>query len=88
MGRTGFIRDQLDIRILVLYLMSRVAAPVDFVTLAVPNELHKPLAIEAMSRGKHVVSEKPVTLCSRTGGMIVSPDEVLESIRNAEKGVF
>ena len=35
---------------------------VDFVTLAVPNELHKPLAIEAMSRGKHVVSEKPVTL--------------------------
>ena len=34
MGRTGFIRDQLDIRILVLYLMSRVAAPVDFVTLA------------------------------------------------------
>ena len=37
---------------------------VDFVTLAVPNELHKPLAIEAMSRGKHVVSEKPVTLSS------------------------
>jgi hypothetical protein len=34
MGRTGFIRDQLDIRILVLYLMSRVAGPVDFVTLA------------------------------------------------------
>ena len=34
MGRTGFIRDQLDIRILALYLMSRVAAPVDFVTLA------------------------------------------------------
>ena len=37
---------------------------VDFVVLAVPNELHKPLAIEAMSRGKHVVSEKPVTLAS------------------------
>ena len=37
---------------------------VAFVVLAVPNELHKPLAIEAMSRGKHVVSEKPVTLCS------------------------
>ena len=37
---------------------------VDFVVLAVPNELHKPLAIEAMSRGKHVVSEKPVTLSS------------------------
>jgi predicted dehydrogenase len=39
-------------------------ASVDFVTLAVPNELHKPLAIEAMAHGKHVISEKPVTLCS------------------------
>ena len=37
---------------------------VDFVTLAVPNELHKPLAIEAMKAGKHVISEKPVTLSS------------------------
>lgn len=37
---------------------------VDVLILAVPNELHKPLAIEAMSRGKHVVSEKPVTLSS------------------------
>ena len=32
--------------------------------------------------------KKPVTLCSRTGGMIVSPDEVLESIRKAQKGEF
>ena len=32
--------------------------------------------------------KKPVSLCCRTGGMIVSPDEVLQSIRNAEKGVF
>ena len=31
---------------------------------------------------------KPVTLCSRCGGMIPSPDEVLASIRNAEKGVY
>ena len=32
--------------------------------------------------------KKPVTLCNRCGGMIPSPDEVLASIRNAEKGVF
>ena len=32
--------------------------------------------------------KKPVALCSRTGGMIVSPEEVLESIRKAEKGEF
>ena len=28
--------------------------------------------------------QKPVTLCNRAGGMIPSPDEILESIRNAE----
>ena len=32
--------------------------------------------------------KKPVLLCNRTGGMIPSPDEVLESIRKAEKGEF
>ena len=30
--------------------------------------------------------KKPVTLCNRTGGMIPSPDQVLESIRKVEKG--
>ena len=33
-------------------------------------------------------SKKPVGLCNRTGGMIPSPDEVLEAIRKAEKGEF
>ncbi len=33
-------------------------------------------------------SKKPVGLCNRTGGMIPSPEEVLESIKNAQKGVF
>ena len=32
--------------------------------------------------------KKPVTLCNRTGGMIPSPDQVLDSIRKAEKGEF
>ncbi len=31
--------------------------------------------------------KKPVSLCNRVGGMIPSPDEVLESIRKAQKGV-
>ena len=33
-------------------------------------------------------SKKPVSLCNRCGGMIPSPDQVLESIRNAQKGEF
>ena len=32
--------------------------------------------------------KKPVSLCSRCGGMIHSPEEVLESIRKAQKGEF
>ena len=31
--------------------------------------------------------KKPVSLCNRCGGMIPSPDEVLEAIKSAEKGV-
>ncbi len=33
MGRPGFIHDKLDIKVLVLYVMSRVAAPIDFAAL-------------------------------------------------------
>ena len=32
--------------------------------------------------------KRPVGLCNRCGGMIPSPDQVLESIRNAQKGVY
>lgn len=35
---------------------------VDIVTIAVPNELHKPLSIAALEAGKHVICEKPVCL--------------------------
>jgi MinD superfamily P-loop ATPase len=36
----------------------------DIVVIATPNEFHKPLSIAAMAAGKHVISEKPVTLSS------------------------
>ncbi len=38
---------------------------VDFVLIATPNDVHKPIAIQAMEAGKAVVSEKPVTLSSK-----------------------
>jgi predicted dehydrogenase len=36
---------------------------VDVVDLCVPNHLHAPLAVEALSNAKHVVVEKPLTGC-------------------------
>ena len=33
MSRPGFIHDKLDIKLLVLYIMSRVVAPIEFATL-------------------------------------------------------
>ena len=35
---------------------------VDIVTIATPNEFHKPIAIQAMEAGKNVISEKPVCM--------------------------
>ena len=44
---------------------------VEVVTIATPNDLHRPLAIQAMQAGKHIVSEKPVTLsCDDLQAMI------------------
>lgn len=37
---------------------------IDFVTIAVPNDMHKPLTLKALAAGKHVICEKPVTLSS------------------------
>lgn len=37
---------------------------VDMVLIATPNDLHRPLAIRAMQAGKHVISEKPITVSS------------------------
>lgn len=42
---------------------------VDLITIAVPNELHKEIAIRALDAGINVISEKPVTaqLCRFAG---------------------
>ena len=37
---------------------------IDFITIATPNDFHKPIALQAFAAGKHVISEKPVALSS------------------------
>jgi len=63
-----------------------IAAAADKVKAFVTVELNMGQMIEDVRL--YSGCKKPVALCSRTGGMIVSPDEVLQSIRNAEKGEF
>mgnify|MGYP003297563395 CR=1 FL=1 len=47
-------------------LQALLADPaIDLVTIATPNDMHKPIAIEALKAGKNVISEKPVTLSSQ-----------------------
>ncbi len=49
---------------------------IDFVLIATPNNFHASYAIQAMRAGKHVISEKPVTMNSA---------ELLEVIRASEE---
>lgn len=44
---------------------------VELVTIATPNDCHRPLAMAAMEKGKHVISEKPVTLSSADLQMMI-----------------
>ena len=44
---------------------------VELVTLAVPNELHMPMAVKALEAGKNVISEKPVSLSSEELQMMI-----------------
>ena len=44
---------------------------VDLITVATPNECHRPIAVQALNAGKNVISEKPVTLsCADLQAMI------------------
>jgi predicted dehydrogenase len=52
---------------------------IDLVLVATSNEVHKELSIEAMKAGKHVICEKPVTLCSK------ELEEIMEASRKYNK---
>ena len=43
----------------------------DAVSVAVPNYLHKPIAIDALNAGKHVLVEKPMALNAKEGQRLI-----------------
>src|SRR3954453_13941665 len=47
-------------------------ADIDAVSIAVPNYLHKPIALAALRAGKHVLLEKPIALDASEGEEIVA----------------
>ena len=49
---------------------------VDIILIATPNDVHKEIAVKALSAGKNVISEKPVTLSS---------DDLAEMIKAAKQ---
>ena len=61
-----------------------IAAAADKVKAFISVELNMGQMVEDIKLASQC--KKPVTLCNRTGGMIPSPDQVLESIRKVEKG--
>ena len=71
---------------LISTLMKPLAAAADKVKSFISVELSMGQMIEDIRLATQC--KKPVSLCSRCGGMIPSPDEVLESIRKAQKGAF
>ena len=49
---------------------------IEIVVIATPNDVHESIAIEAMEAGKHVISEKPVTMsCEALENMIAASEK-------------
>jgi predicted dehydrogenase len=48
---------------------------IDGVVVATPNHLHRPISLEAMAHGKHVLCEKPVALNATGAGDLVKAAE-------------
>ncbi|NUL81354.1 MAG: Gfo/Idh/MocA family oxidoreductase [Armatimonadetes bacterium] len=55
---------------------------VEIVLLAVPNDLHCQMAVDAFAAGKHVVCEKPLAL------NLSQADQMIEAGKNAKKHLF
>jgi len=50
---------------------------VDLISIAVPNVLHKEIAVEAATNGKHILSEKPLA------NNLIEAKEMLDAVENA-----
>jgi predicted dehydrogenase len=53
---------------------------IDAVTIAVPNHLHAPMAIEALKARKHVLLEKPMAMNAKEAGKILDTAKALKRV--------
>ena len=60
LGRQGGVQDLTGIRTYTDYRDLISDPEVDLVDICLPVELHRPVAIEALRAGKHVIVEKPI----------------------------
>lgn len=76
LGRQGGVQDLTGIRTYTDYRDLLADPDVDLVDICLPVELHRPVAIEALRAGKHVLVEKPIApTMADADAMIQAADE-------------
>jgi scyllo-inositol 2-dehydrogenase (NADP+) len=73
------IKDRLGVKTFARFEEVLADPLVDLVVLATPNDLHAPQAIQAMAAGKHVVTDKPISLD------VAQADAMIEASRQHDR---
>ena len=89
-GGLGPTKDDITKKVMCDYFHTRLIADpsVELLTLAVPNDVHKELAIRGLAAGKNVISEKPVTLCSADLEEMIDTEETVVPEETEESYYF
>ena len=82
LGRQGGVQDLTGIRTYTDYRDLLADPDVDLVDICLPVELHRPVAIEALQAGKHVLVEKPIA------PTLADADAMIQAAEEAGKRLF
>ena len=82
LGRQGGVQDLTGIRTYTDYRDLISDPEVDLVDICLPVELHRPVAIEALRAGKHVIVEKPIA------PTVADADAMIQAAEEAGRRLF